>query len=315
MIRQRTQFAIAHDNPILARVRQFYDTLKSDPYIIFVENKNTTSIQVDLFDAQNNIGVQNRGLPIGVSVNTSFNYSTGSNLTSSFNTGTGTFNAGTTASFAGKGASYDLGGLTISQAAEVFQNDTTFSISTIIVRDGASARLDFKFATDDDTLTDLVVGAQTFALTKTDSGYTLYAGARSTYLEFLQQVSIRPMSMEGNFFESTNPAVIQSNDIFVTQADVTGENQKRFLSANLDPYMRSSQRTLPNFNMINGETTLTLTLPATSRTTFFLFSTMEMDVAEQLSHEVDPENMDDAKIEGDEKPFDDYILPTDGYSF
>ena len=312
---KKKQYTIAHDNPILARVRQFYDTLKSDPYIIFVENKNTTTTEVTLFDAQNNIGSNDLGLPSGVSVNTNYNYETGSNLTTSFNTGSGTFNGGTTATFDGKTASYDLAGLTPAQAAEVFQTNSVFPISTLITRDGASARLNFEFATNDDSLTNLNVGAQTFALTRSDSGYVNYAGARTTYKEFLQQIMVRPMAMEGNFFESTNAAVIQTNELYITQADVTGENNVRYLSANLDPYMRSTQRTLPNFNMINGETSFTLTLPPTSQTIFYLFATLEMDVAKDLNKEVVPENMDEEKIKKAPKPFDDYILPSGGYSF
>ena len=314
MIRKK-QYTIAHDNPILARVRQFYDAKKSDPYIIFVENKNLTNTEVTIFDAQNSVGKSGFGLPSGVSVNTSFNYTTGSQLTTTFNTASGTFNAGTTASFAGKTASYDLAGLTIAQASALFQTNSNFSISAILTRDGVSARITYEFATDDDSLTNLTIGAQTFALTRSDSGFAQYAGARSPYVEFLQQVMVRPMAMEGNFFDSTNPSVIQTNDLIVSQQDVTGESIQTFLSANLDPYMRSSQRTLPNFNMIDGQTSLTLTLPAVSQTILYLFATMEMDNAEMLEHSVDPENMTEEKINGDEKPFDDYILPTKQYSF
>ena len=139
-----------------------------------------------------------------------------------------------------------------------------------------------------------------------------YAGARSTYEEFLQQVMVRPMAMEGNFLESTNPLVIQSNDVIDEQADVTGNNIKTFLSLNLDPYMRSSQRTLPNFNLLNGQTSLTLTLPATSQTILYLFAVEEIDAAEQLNHEVDPESMTEEEIEAPSKPFDDYELPSTG---
>jgi len=312
---KKNQYSIEHDNPILARVRQFYDTLKSDPYIIFVENINLTTTEVTLFNAQKNISANDLGLPTGVSVNTNFNYETGSNITTSFNTGTGTFNVGTTATFDGKAATYDLAGLTPAQASEVFQDNSVFPISTLITRDGASARINFEFATNDDSLTNLVVGAQTFALTRSDSGYVNYAGARSTYKEFLQQIMVRPMAMEGNFFESTNASVIQRNDIFITQSDVTGENNVRYLSANLDPYMRNTQRTLPNFNMINGETSFTFTLPPTSQTIFYLFSTMEMDIAQELVNDIAPENMDEPKIKEAPKPFDDYILPSGGYSF
>lgn len=314
MIKKRT-YNVAHDNPILARVRQYYDCQRSDPYIIYVENKNTTTTQVTLFNAQNNIGANDLGLPAGVSVNTDFNYTTGSNLTTSFNTGSGTFNAGTTASFAGKSASYDLAGKTIAEAATEFQQNATFPISTLIVRDGSSARLEFKFATDDDTLTEVTIGSQDFTLTKSDSGYVNFQGARSTYQEFLQQIIIRPMAMEGNFLESTNPLVIQSNDVIDRQQDVTGQNIDTFLSLNLDPYMRSTQRTLPNFNILNGQTSLTLTLPANSKTTFYLFAIEEMDAAEQLNHSVSPENMDEDEVDEPEKPFEDYQLPKGGFSF
>ena len=72
MIRKQA-YHVAHDNPILARVRQFHEAKKSDPYIIFVENKNTTNTQIVLFDAQNNLGTQGNNLPTGVSVNTKLN--------------------------------------------------------------------------------------------------------------------------------------------------------------------------------------------------------------------------------------------------
>ena len=312
---KKNQYSIAHDNPILARVRQFYDTLKSDPYVIFVENKNTTTTEVTLFNSQNNLGSNNLGLPSGVSVNTNYNYTTGFQTVTTFNAGTGLFNDPNKAKLTPKPDAYTIGGLTLSATEDVFQNSSEFAISTLITQDGATNSLKFEFASNDATLTALVVGAQTFALTRSDSGYENYAGARSTYKEFLQQIMVRPMAMEGNFLESTNAAVIQANDLFITQADVTGENNVRYLSANLDPYMRSTQRTLPNFNMIDGETSLTLTLPPTSQTIFYLFATMIEDVTKQLNDDVDPENMDEAKIEIDAKPFDDYKLPSGGYSF
>ena len=105
---------------------------------------------------------------------------------------------------------------------------------------------------------------------------------------------------------------IQSNDVIDEQADVTGNSIKTFLSLNLDPYMRSSQRTLPNFNLLNGQTSLTLTLPATSQTILYLFAVEEIDAAEQLNHEVDPESMTEEEIQAPSKPFDDYELPSTG---
>jgi len=312
---QKNRYSIAHDNPILARVRQFYDTQKSDPYIIFVENKNTRAIEVSLFDAQNNVGAKDLGLPAGVSVNTDFNYTTGVNSTTSFSRVTGTFNAGTTASFAGKSTSYDLSGASLRQATNLFQQNADFPISTLITQNVGTNELEFQFATNDDSLTQVTIGAQNFALTKTNSGYVNYAGARSTYQEFLNQIIVKPMAMEGNFLESTNPAVIQTNDVIDEQADVTGQSIKTFLSLNLDPYMRSSQRTLPNFNLLNGQTILTLTIPPTSNTIFYLFAVEEIDAAEQLNHEVDPESLTEEEIEAPSKPFDDYELPKGGFSF
>ena len=42
---------------------------------------------------------------------------------------------------------------------------------------------------------------------------------------------------------------------------------------------------------------------------------MEMDIAQELVNDIVPENMDNAKIDEAPKPFDDYILPSGGYSF
>lgn len=317
MIRKQT-YHVAHDNPILARVRQFHEAKKSDPYIIFVENKNTSNTQVVLFDAQNNLGTQGNNLPVGISVNTKFNYTTGQQLTTAFNTGTGTFNGGTTASFAGKTASYDIGGLTPVQASEQFQINADFSINALLTRDGASARITYEFATSDESLTNITIGAQTFALTRSDSAFFAYAGAASTYDEFLQQIAVRPMFMEGNFVDSTKIAVIQSNDFIVERADVTGESVKTFMVLNLDPYMRASQRTMPNFNILDGQTSLTLTIGGRSRQSFYLYALEEMDKAEILDAGSVPENMDEAKVEDPiekpTRPFDDYQMPTDSFS-
>lgn len=317
MIRKQT-YHVAHDNPILARVRQFHEAKKSDPYIIFVENKNTSNTQVVLFDAQNNLGTQGNNLPVGISVNTKFNYTTGQQLTTAFNTGTGTFNGGTTASFAGKTASYDIGGLTPAQASEQFQINADFSINALLTRDGASARITYEFATSDESLTNITIGAQTFALTRSDSAFFAYAGAASTYDEFLQQIAVRPMFMEGNFVDSTKIAVIQSNDFIVERADVTGESVKTFMVLNLDPYMRASQRTMPNFNILDGQTSLTLTIGGRSRQSFYLYALEEMDKSELLDGGSVPENMDEAKVEDPiekpTRPFDDYQMPTDSFS-
>ena len=317
MIRKQA-YHVAHDNPILARVRQFHEAKKSDPYIIFVENKNTSNTQVVLFDAQNNLGTQGNNLPVGISVNTKFNYTTGQQLTTAFNTGTGTFNGGTTASFAGKTASYDIGGLTPAQASEQFQINADFSINALLTRDGASARITYEFATSDESLTNITIGAQTFALTRSDSAFFAYAGAASTYDEFLQQIAVRPMFMEGNFVDSTKIAVIQSNDFIVERADVTGESVKTFMVLNLDPYMRASQRTMPNFNILDGQTSLTLTIGGRSRQSFYLYALEEMDKSELLDAGSVPENMDEDKIEDPiekpTRPFDDYQMPTDSFS-
>ena len=67
--------------------------------------------------------------------------------------------------------------------------------------------------------------------------------------------------------------------------------------------------------MIDGQTSLNLTLPASSETILYLFATMEMDNAEMLDHSIDPDSMTEEKIKGDEKPFDDYILPYEAIFF
>ena len=311
---QREKYHVAHDNPILARVRQFHESKKSDPYIIYVENKNTSSEQITIFDSQNNLGINGNNLPVGISVNTRYNYTTGQQLTTAFNTGTGTFNAGTFASFAGKSASYDISGLTPDQASSVFQTNADFSIHAKLTRDGASARITYEFATNDSSLTSVTIDAQTFALTQSTTPFFTYGSAGSNYNEFLQQIAIRPMHMEGNFIESTNIAVIQTNDFIVERADVTGESVKTYMVLNLDPYMRSSQRTMPNFNILDGTTSLTLTIGANSKQTMFLYALEEMDSAEELNEHVTPETMVEAEVDKPTRPFDDYELPTDGFS-
>ena len=315
---KKQAYHVAHDNPILARVRQFHEAKKSDPYIIFVENKNSTNTQVVLFDAQNNLGTSGNSLPVGISVNTKFNYTTGQQLTTSFDTPSGTFNAGTTASFAGKTSTYSIGGLTPTEASEQFQINTDFSINALLTRDCVSARITYAFASNDDSLTSITIGAQTFALTRSDSAFFSYAGAASTYDEFLQQISVRPMFMEGNFLDSTKISVIQTNDFIVERADVTGESIKTFMVLNLDPYMRQSQRTMPNFHLLDGQTSLTLTLGSNSRQSLYLYALEEMDKAEILDAACVPENMDEDKIEDPvikpTRPFDDYTMPTDSFS-
>ena len=95
MIRKRN-FSIAHDNPILARVRQYYDTQKSDPYIIYLLNQSNTTEQVTIFDAQNNIGKAGFALPSGVGVNHDYEYTSAFAFFTAFNTTNQTFNASTT---------------------------------------------------------------------------------------------------------------------------------------------------------------------------------------------------------------------------
>jgi len=83
---------------------------------------------------------------------------------------------------------------------------------------------------------------------------------------------------------------------------------------NLDPYMRSSQRTMPTFNLIDGTTSLTLTIGPNSKQTMFLYALEEMDSAEELDEAVIPETMVEADVSKPTRPFDDYELPTDGFS-
>ena len=82
--------------------------------------------------------------------------------------------------------------------------------------------------------------------------------------------------------------------------------------------MRASQRTMPNFNILDGQTSLTLTIGANSRQSFYLYALEEMDKAEELDGGCVPENMDESKIEEPTikptRPFDDYKMPTDSFS-
>lgn len=313
MIR-RERYDVAHDNPILARVRQFHESKKSDPYIIYVENKNTSSQQVTLFDAQNNLGVKaticQREFPsilrtIILRAQTPLRHSI-QELKRSTQERTLTLQNIQALSM--------TWGKTLAQAESEFSTNPDFPISVLIVQTGVTDTLEFKFATSDSTLTNLDVGLQSFGLTQSTTPFFTYGQAGSSYNEFLQQISIRPMHMEGNFIESTNIAVIQTNDFIVEQADVTGQSAKTYMVLNLDPYMRSSQRTMPTFNLIDGTTSLTLTIGANSKQTMFLYALEEMDSAEELDEAVTPETMVEADVSKPTRPFDDYELPTDGFS-
>ena len=325
MIRKRN-FSIAHDNPILARVRQYYDTQKSDPYIIYLLNQGNTTKQVTIFDAQNNIPKAGFGLPSGTAVNVDYEYTTAYAAQSDFDTTSQTFNAGVgLAIFTGpQFYVYTIAGLTLDEAAQVIMTETENAgtipifrdISVVINQIGTTNELQIKIATNQSDLTQVkFTSTSAQNLTRSDTAFLAYGGARSTYQEVLQQISVRPMSMEGNFFESSNPSVIQTNDIIVGRDDVTGQTIQTFLSANLDPYMDVSRRTLPNFNLLDGQTKLTLTLGANSETTLFLFANAEMDKSEQLNHNVSPENMDEDEVDEPAKPFEDYELPKGGFSF
>lgn len=327
MIRKRN-FSIAHDNPILARVRQYYDTQKSDPYIIYLLNQSNTTEQVTIFDAQNNIGKAGFALPSGVGVNHDYEYTADQfAFFTAFNTTNQTFNASTTLTIiaGSEDVEYDISGLSLDEAAQkVMKQENSGGnrkayedISAIFQQVGTTNELKLELSSNKDDFSAYRITGNPVsqALTRSDTAFLPYGGARSTYLEFLQQISVRPMSMEGNFFESSNPSVIQTNDIIVGRDDVTGQTIQTFLSANLDPYMDISRRTMPNFNLLDGQTKLTLTLGANSETTLFLFSTAEMDKSEQLNHNVSPENMDEDEVDEPAKPFEDYQLPKGGFSF
>ena len=327
MINKRL-YHISEDNPILARVRQFYESEKSDPYIIFLENVSPTDKEVTIFDAQNNIGTAGFGLPAGIGVNYDFKYTSNPIFNINFDEVSGTFVGATIISiFKGAGifVTYEITGLTLDEAAEKINRaessplisniEPSRAISAYIESDGA-ANLKLVLQTNDTGYTTYVItGSFSNTLTREDTDFVKYGDARSPYQEFLQQISVKPMAMEGNFIQSSNVVVIQTNDFIDQKLDVNGQISKTFLSLNLDPYMRSGTRTLTNFNLLNAQTSVTLTLPATSTSSIFLYAIEEIEAAEQLNHNVNPENMDDCEIEAPAKPFEDYELPKGGFNF
>ena len=325
MIKKRL-YHISEDNPILARVRQFYESEKSDPYIIFLENVSDTDKEVTIFDAQNNIATAGFGLPAGIGVNYDFKYTSSRIPVSRFDEGSGTFTAVTNLTlFKGSNfVSYSIGGLTLDEAAEkvnraednaVSNIEPSRAISAYLDSDGSS-NLKLTLQTNDTGFTLFnITGAINAPLTREDTDFVKYGDARSPYQEFLQQISVKPMAMEGNFIQSSNVVVIQTNDFIDQKLDVNGQISKTFLSLNLDPYMRSGTRTLTNFNLLNAQTSVTLTLPANSTSSIFMYAIEEIEAAEQLNHDVNPDNMDDCEIEAPAKPFEDYELPKGGFNF
>ena len=325
---KKHRYNLNEDNPILARVRQFYESEKSDPYIIFLENLNDADTEVTLFDAQNNIATPGFNLPAGIAVNLDFNYVSNTFTAGRFDAGTGLFLASTTLTFITNPPvnthAYDISGLTLEQAAQKVnkEQDTgggtagalTNTVCAIVAQSGTN-NLTVKLGSDLDNITNVnITSSITANFTKTDSDFLAFAGARTKYVEFLQQISIKPMVMEGNFLNSGNVTVISTNDVIDKKLDVNGHIQRTFLTLNLDPYMRPETRTLTNFNLLDSQTSLTLTLGADSTTSIYLYATETIDAAEQLNPAVNPENMDDCEIEAPAKPFEDYDLPTGGLS-
>lgn len=275
----------------------------ADPYIVSLANTSSTASEVKLFNAQQNLTLENQGLPDGVVANAEsiFEMPTAQTFSCySFAPLIG-FPAGTTFSLRLATAGL-IPQFTLVQNLITFTNKTlvgAFSgiINTDFVKPlrgqfrnlSATAEGDFQILRFVFSVTDLAVTkgqdivairaentgtgcVDDFPLVTTQTGFNSSNSSNaSTYQEILQTTNFTPFGVDSLVLQSPKLTALAENPVFLTEVDANGNRQQQQIALLRSPYMRPNQRVFSYIKEINGATEIDFTLPASTTATLFIY--------------------------------------------
>jgi hypothetical protein len=283
------------------------------PYIVSLVNTNTTETEVNLFNAQENQTVANKGLPDGVVANAVaiFEMYKAETFLSCYQTAPlNGFPSKTTFQLVQDNAPNPdiitdmfqlkedvlldtakiLGGgydgnttltqlfvnqlrLNVSASAEGIQNNLRFIFS---VTDMADIKFkDIKEIRVSNTTT--YPCTDTFPLTKIETGFNSSDSTdAASYGEILATTNFSPLGVDHILMQSENIQTIASNPITLTRKDANGNRDSKEIALSNSPYIRPNQRTIQAINELDGATELTFTLPPETAVSLFIYENTRM---------------------------------------
>jgi len=275
----------------------------ADPYIVSLANTSSTASEVKLFNAQQNLTLENQGLPDGVVANAEsiFEMPTAQTFSCySFAPLIG-FPAGTTFSLR-LAVSGLVPQFSLIQNLVTFTNKTLVgAFSGIINFDfvkpnraqfrnlSATAEGDFQVLRFVFSVTDLAVTkgqdivairaentgtgcVDDFPLVTTQTGFNSNNSSNaSTYQEILQTTNFTPFGVDSLVLQSPKLTALAENPVFLTEVDANGNRQQQQIALLRSPYMRPNQRVFSYIKEINGATEIDFTLPPSTTATLFIY--------------------------------------------
>ncbi len=275
----------------------------ADPYIVSLANTSSTASEVKLFNAQQNLTIENQGLPDGVVANAESIFEMRTSQTFScysFFPLIG-FPAGTTFSLrlatAGLIPQFSLVDNVVINVNKTLVGAFSGIINFDFVKPNreqfrnlsATAEGDFQVLRFVFSVTDLAVTKgqdivairaentgtgclDEFALTRTQTGFNSSNSSNaSTYTEILQTSNFTPFGIDSLVLQSPKLTAIVQNPILLSEVDANGNRQQQQITLLRSPYMRPNQRVFSYIKEINGATEIDFTLPASTTATLFIY--------------------------------------------
>ena len=283
------------------------------PYIVNLSNTNSTDVEVNLFNAQENQTAENRGLPEGVVANAEaiFEMTRAETFLSCYQTAplvgfpdetkfqlvqanppnpdviTNMFQLvrdvlTDTAKTLGGG--YDgqenlpfykvnPSRLNISASAEGTGNILRFIFSV-------TSMINLKNL----DITEILVSNTTtypctdrFPLTRINTGFNSSdSGNAATYEEILATTNFSPLGVDHILIQSENIQRIAEFPITLSRRDATGNVDSKQIALSNSPYIRPNQRTIQAVNKLDGATALTFTIPPETAVSLFIYENTRM---------------------------------------
>ena len=300
------------DNPYF-RYAGINNPMGEMPYIINVANLNTTSTEVNLFNAQENQTADNRGLPEGVVANAEviFEMPKAESFLSCYQTAplvgfpdetkfelvqdrtpnppviTEMFrlvqNIQTdTAKILGRGydGQQDLANYKV--------NPSRLNVGATAEGTGKILRFIFSVTSMSNIknidITEILVSNTTtypctdrFPLTRINTGFNNSDSSNaSSYEEILATTNISPLGVDHILMQSENIQAIATNPITLTRKDANGNRDSKEIGLSNSPYIRSNQRTIQAIKEINGATELTFTIPPETVVQLYIYAKNRM---------------------------------------
>jgi hypothetical protein len=283
------------------------------PYIVNLSNTNSTDVEVNLFNAQENQTAENRGLPEGVVANAEaiFEMTKSEIFFSCYQTApfngfrektlfqlvqdnapnpdiiTDMFQLKEsvlldTAKILGGG--YDgnttltqlfvnSGRLNVSASAEGLQNVLRFIFSVTSMVNIKNR--DIKAVRVVNTTTYPCLDE--FPLTRINTGFNSSdSGNAASYEEILATTNFSPLGVDHILIQSENIQRIAEFPITLSRRDATGNVDSKQIALSNSPYIRPNQRTIQAVNKLDGATALTFTIPPETAVSLFIYENTRM---------------------------------------